>query len=49
LHADALVTYTATECVACPATSADVLARHVLSQRAPYEEYVMSVGRDDYE
>jgi len=49
LHADAPVIYTATECVDGPATSADVLARHVLSQRAPYEEHVMSVERDDYE
>jgi len=49
LHADALVTYTSAEGVDGPATYADVLARHVLSQRVPYEEHVMSVGRDDYE
>jgi len=49
LHADALVPYTSEEYVACPATYADVLARHVLYQRVLYEKHVMSVGRDDYE
>jgi len=45
LHADALVTYTWAEGVDGPATSADVLVRHVLYQRGAHEEHSMSVGR----